>query len=409
MKESIALFEKDKYVCIKGLVEKQSCNQLTEKLKEAVNNKETTNDTQCPTSEAIYGYPIFDKLLDDIRPLIEQHTNKKLLPTYSYARLYRPGEVLKIHRDRPSCEISVTITLGFEGDKWPIYIADGAEEGEDGEFVDECPFEHTTENRKLKNISKVDMEVGDAIIYRGGEKWHWRNPYKEGTWQAQVFLHYVDAEGEYTDWKYDKRPALGQPSATKNTNYSTEPIIENYPDYAIVKDALSHKFCDLLIEETLKNNNKFEILPPYIGGGNLEIIDKNIRDVERILLDPHKSASATLFSLGMQANLQYWKYNITHANQSEFLKYSIEGRYRSHVDTTHSNSNETRKLTALVFLNDDFEGGKFFINANGEINYPPQSKGDAVIFPSYMIHGVEPVTKGIRYSIVNWLVGPYFK
>jgi hypothetical protein len=408
MKESIALFENNKYVCIKGLIQKESCNLLTQKLKEAVKNKETQSDVQCPSSESIYGYPMFDKLLEDIRPLIEQHTNKKLLPTYSYARLYKPDEVLKVHRDRPSCEISVTVTLGFEGDKWPIYIADGAEEGESGEFVDECPFEKSSEKVKLKNISKVEMDIGDAIIYRGGEKWHWRNSYKEGKWQAQIFLHYVDAEGEYTEWKYDKRPALGQPADTKNTNHNKVYNVENYPDYAIIKNALSDNFCDLLIKETL-NNKDLEIQPPYIGGGDVDIINRDVRDVERIMLDPHKSASATLFSLGMQANLQFWKYNITHANQSEFLKYSIEGRYKPHVDTVHSNCNETRKLTALVFLNDDFEGGKFFINANGEINYPPQTKGTAVIFPSYMVHGVETVTKGTRYSIVNWLVGPYFK
>ena len=70
MKESIALFENNKYVCIKGLIQKESCNLLTQKLKEAVKNKETQSDVQCPSSESIYGYPMFDKLLEDIRPLI---------------------------------------------------------------------------------------------------------------------------------------------------------------------------------------------------------------------------------------------------------------------------------------------------------------------------------------------------
>ena len=89
--------------------------------------------------------------------------------------------------------------------------------------------------------------------------------------------------------------------------------------------------------------------------------------------------------------------------------YDVKGKYETHVDTFHKLSNETRKLTILVFLNDDFEGGKFYI-ANGHKKlYPEQKKGTVLIFPSFMPHGVEPVTKGIRYSIVTWMVGPYFK
>jgi PKHD-type hydroxylase len=72
-------------------------------------------------------------------------------------------------------------------------------------------------------------------------------------------------------------------------------------------------------------------------------------------------------------------------------------------------SDETRKLTVLVFLNDDFEGGKFYIQNGSNRLYPQQTKGTAITFPSFMPHGVEPVTKGIRYSVVTWMVGPYFK
>jgi PKHD-type hydroxylase len=70
---------------------------------------------------------------------------------------------------------------------------------------------------------------------------------------------------------------------------------------------------------------------------------------------------------------------------------------------------ECRKLTVLVFLNDDFEGGRLFLqNGHGKI-YPPQKAGTALVFPSFMLHGVEPVTSGIRRSVVTWLVGPWFK
>ena len=50
------------------------------------------------------------------------------------------------------------------------------------------------------------LEEGDAVLYKGCEVDHWREPYTEGTKLAQVFLHYVDANGPYTEWKNDKKP-----------------------------------------------------------------------------------------------------------------------------------------------------------------------------------------------------------
>jgi PKHD-type hydroxylase len=70
---------------------------------------------------------------------------------------------------------------------------------------------------------------------------------------------------------------------------------------------------------------------------------------------------------------------------------------------------ETRKLTVLAFLNDDFKGGKFFLQTGHEKIYPPQKKGTVLVFPSFILHGVEDVEEGERYSVVTWMVGPWFK
>ena len=362
-------FEKNKYTLIKGLLNKESCQFLTEDLKKAIENKQTIQDPQCPKSEAIYSNNNFDKLLEDLVPIFEEASGKKLYPTYSYARLYKPGEALEKHTDRPACEISATITLGFEGNPWSIYMAG----------------------------NKVDMQVGDAVLYRGIEVEHWREKYTEGQWQAQVFLHYVDADGPHADQKYDGRKQLGL-SKTTGQRVLT--------DCAVFDNHISDDFCNNLIKTYSKNDIKKE--PPVIGS-NKGTIDKSIRDTERVILPQNVGIGATLTSTGLNANHYWWQYTITHANQTEFLIYKPDGHYNPHVDTFHQHSNETRKLTALAFLNDDFEGGKFFLNANGNLYYPFQKKGTVLVFPSYMIHGVEPVTKGIRYSCVTWLVGPYFK
>ena len=182
---------KDKgYVHLKDFLDKGNCEQLTTELKRLVQTQKTIKDPQCPLSEAVHGAAAFDSLLEQLLPHFEAASGLKLYPTYSYARLYTThGEELKNHRDRPACEISATLTLGFDGDVWSIYMGDDED--------------------KTVNVSKIDMAVGDAVMYRGCDKWHWREPYFEGQWQAQVFLHYVDANGPHAEWKYDKRESLG--------------------------------------------------------------------------------------------------------------------------------------------------------------------------------------------------------
>jgi len=363
-------FDKNGYVHLKDFLKKDNCKKLTKVLKDLVDQKKTHHDEQCPTSEAIHGNETFDQLLLDLLPHFEKACGKKLYPTYSYARLYKPGEELKKHTDRPACEISATVTLGFEGDVWSIFMAG----------------------------NKVDMKVGDAVLYRGMDLEHWREKYTEGKWQAQVFLHYVDADGPHADQKYDGRKCLG--INKNNPNYETITNVAVFPNH------ISNEGCSKLIETYSQDSIDKEL--PYIGG-NFEKIDRNIRDVERVMLPQNVGIGATLTATGLNANHYWWKYNITHANQTELLIYKPDGHYNPHVDTFHAHSDETRKLTALAFLNDDYEGGKFFLNSDGNLIYPPQEKGTVLIFPSYMVHGVEPVTKGIRYSAVTWLVGPYFK
>jgi predicted 2-oxoglutarate/Fe(II)-dependent dioxygenase YbiX len=381
--DSIQEFKEKGYVHLKDFLHKDSCKELANELKRLVAQKKTVKDEQCPKSEAIHGTVTFDKLLEDLTPHFEQASGLKLFPTYSYARLYNSqDEELKVHRDRPACEISVSLTLDFEGDVWPIYM--GA-------------------NEDKSNATEVKMGIGDAVMYRGCDIYHWREVYKEGKWQAQVFLHYVDQNGPHAEWKYDKRESLGV-SKTDQTNQ-----VQSFDNCYIVRDAVSEAFCDKLIQEYSKPEVEKEL--PFIGNGHdLEKnIDLDIRNVARLQLPLYAGIGATLTSIGLNVNHDFWQYDITHSNQSEFLMYDVNGKYETHVDTFHARSNETRKLTILVFLNDDFEGGKFYIANDSKRFYPEQKKGTILVFPSFMPHGVEPVTKGMRYSIVTWMVGPYFK
>jgi predicted 2-oxoglutarate/Fe(II)-dependent dioxygenase YbiX len=362
-------FAIDKYIHLKDFLDKDNCRELTVELKRLVGAKQTVKDSQCPTSEAIHGAIAFDKLLVDLLPHFEKVSGKRLHPTYSYARLYKTGEKLKIHTDRASCEISATITLGFDSEAWPIYMGD---EGE-------------------KNASKITMGVGDAVLYRGMEKHHWRKKFK-GKWQAQVFLHYVDADGPHKEWKFDKRPSLNLPQEELR--------------YRVFQDVLTPEACDSLIR--LYTSDKTNKQPPIIGMGD-GAVDASIRNVARVILPTYKDIGGRLAAVGLSANQAAWKFDITHANQAEFLIYPAGGRYQAHVDTFLSHGEDCRKLTVLAFLNDNFKGGRFFIQDEEKKHYPPQTKGTILVFPSFIMHGVEDIEEGQRCSVVCWMVGKFFR
>ena len=120
-------------------------------------------------------------------------------------------------------------------------------------------------------------------------------------------------------------------------------------------------------------------------------------------------------------NNQFYNFDI---NGYESFQYTVyhdheKGRYDFHMDTIMGNNMpddmyETRKLSMTFLLNEpgvDFEGGDFQINSGQEKDAEtvPLNKGRIIIFPSFMIHRVKPVTKGTRKSIVIWVVGPKFR
>jgi hypothetical protein len=138
-------------------------------------------------AHAKYADPVMESLLLKLQPVIENNTGIKVEPTYSFYRVYRPGDELVPHKDRPSCEISITLSLGYDymgaNYTWPI-------------FVDGTP---------------CVLEPGDLVCYRGIDLEHWREKFMapEGSWHAQTFLHYVDVNGPHAEWKYDKRKSIG--------------------------------------------------------------------------------------------------------------------------------------------------------------------------------------------------------
>ena len=121
-----------------------------------------------------------------------------------------------------------------------------------------------------------------------------------------------------------------------------------------------------------------------------------------------------------------WKYDIKGAETMQITRYKKGGFYYFHKDGKgdhlsaydmpdseflHGN---VRKLSMTVLLNDNYEGGEFQFATYGKeectIDTPEFNKtGMIIVFPSDIEHRVAPVTKGIRYSLVTWFLGPPFR
>jgi hypothetical protein len=151
------------------------------------------SDEQVPNTYCHYADIVMETLLERVRPKIEKETKLKLIPTYSFARLYKTGDILKRHKDRFSCEISATMFLG--GEPWELYIEPSGQENKKG--------------------IKILQKPGDILIYSGCELEHWREAFK-GKNCCQVFLHYNKAGStQAKENKFDKREFLGLPAYFK--------------------------------------------------------------------------------------------------------------------------------------------------------------------------------------------------
>ena len=162
------------------------------------------NDTQTQSFVGEHGDSLMEVLMDLSTPVIERNVGKKLWPTYTYFRIYDKGSDLKTHTDRESCEYTVALCLASDpADKpYEIFI------GERDETSDYKYYNTKKEFQRLRIDYKFPMIANNAIIFKGREKLHWRE-YCEHDHYMTVFLHYVDQEGPYKEYKFDKRNSIG--------------------------------------------------------------------------------------------------------------------------------------------------------------------------------------------------------
>tara|TARA_B100002019_G_scaffold284688_1_gene292685 strand:+ start:1535 stop:2116 length:582 start_codon:yes stop_codon:yes gene_type:complete len=158
------------YSVIKGFIDPSEAKKLSDEFRVFSIKQKLSGDNQVPKSRSLRNHLPFLDILCQRCSEVSAAIGESVLPTYTHARIYEKGSILKRHDDRDACEISLSVHL--DGDQeWPFWI-----ETPDGKEA------------------KVILNPGDAIIYLGIKAEHWREKYK-GEWYTQVFLHYVRTNG----------------------------------------------------------------------------------------------------------------------------------------------------------------------------------------------------------------------
>lgn len=188
-------FEKHGCVFVKNFIDESLVDLIRDYFQNKIFRGEWTEGIEGGMNSSRYFYyadPLIEVMLLKSKEAVEDIVGKKLIPTYSYSRIYQPGESLLKHVDRSSCEITVTANIVTVGKFSPIYTQYG-------------------QNNPQKHI----LDSGDAVVYKGCDVTHWRDTLEEGQMNVQIMLHYVDKNGPHINFAKDGRPNYGYYTARR--------------------------------------------------------------------------------------------------------------------------------------------------------------------------------------------------
>lgn len=120
------------------------------------------------------------------------------------------------------------------------------------------------------------------------------------------------------------------------------------------------------------------------------------------------------FDMADQANHEAkWNLNIDFLEPLQYTVYERDGHYDWHVDQHEEPNaqNQVRKISCTCWVNDDYEGGDFDLEMYNPVTDPryktfTASPGKVIFFLSDCFHRVQPITSGVRKSLVGWFSGP---
>jgi PKHD-type hydroxylase len=188
--------------------------------------------------------------------------------------------------------------------------------------------------------------------------------------------------------------------------------------YWYFKDALPHKVCSDILKLGLSKTNKSALVG---NSKNKDITDKKIRNSNIAWLDErwiYKAIHPYVYGSNQNSG---WNFEWSITENCQFTIYKKGQFYDWHQDShfkpydSGALQGKIRKLSMTILLNDakEFKGGDFLFDLTTPKDKKKNiikvkeltTKGSVIVFPSFLWHKVEPVTKGTRYSLVVWNCG----
>lgn len=174
-------------------------------------------------------------------------------------------------------------------------------------------------------------------------------------------------------------------------------------------EALTAPECDWLLEQVAERNPG--VVAQQDGNGNP--VDLKRLSVERYALGidpPVLRLTEHISRAVLRANTE-WQLEITKLQVLHVLRYQEGHEYTPHVDLSVLRPNAKLSVVALLSDPDEFEGGEFGIWTGGDGGFTKitLNRGSVVVFPAFVPHVVQPVTRGERWSLACLIEGPRFR
>ena len=194
------------------------------------------------------------------------------------------------------------------------------------------------------------------------------------------------------------------PNKKKNKNTSWNFNLDQVNTYAFWNNAFTKKECQLIIdiaknkdlikgetkEKTKVRDNQISWL---YASDNIEWVFRRVTDIV------------------LSLNKQFFNFDLFGLHEGfQFTNYVAPGnKYGKHTD--RGLDIPVRKLSLSIQLTDpkEYEGGELFLYGDENGDEMKKEQGTLILFPSYVLHEVKPVTKGERNSLVSWVTGQQFK
>lgn len=170
------------------------------------------------------------------------------------------------------------------------------------------------------------------------------------------------------------------------------------------------------ISSILRYLSAIETKDGQLGGGDSPRIDNEVRRSKIAWVPVNKETDwiyQKLSKVMRQVNYESYNFDLTLIQDVQYTEYhgTNAGTYHDHLDWAPMRF-EARKLSMSIQLTDnhEYKGGDLEIKTSSEAPFvASRVKGDGVVFPSFLLHGVTPVTTGTRKSLVVWAQGPEFR